>query len=205
MKLPTGIRDAPRMLRRAPRILRNALRDLRYGAPLGGTIKTRHGHLGAHDIGNADYDGLTRLFAEVEVDPDDVIVDVGSGKGRAINWFLSRYPRHRIYGIELDPEVCARTARRLRRFTNVELLCGDATELLPADGTLFYLFNPFGEEVMREFAAAVLRLAPPESGRPRRLVYYNRKYLEPFLEEPRFTVRELESAGTFKSALIEVQ
>ena len=50
-----------------PKIVRNAVRDLRYGAPLGGTIRTRYAHLGAHDVGNADYDDLAILFAGVEV------------------------------------------------------------------------------------------------------------------------------------------
>src|SRR5690606_1311287 len=108
-KLPPALRAAPRWIRRAPRTARNALLDLRYGGFLGGTIKSRYEHLGAHDVGNVDYDVLATLFRAVDVHPDDVIVDVGAGKGRALNWFLSRYPGTRLYGIELDPEVCART------------------------------------------------------------------------------------------------
>jgi hypothetical protein len=192
------------MLRRAPKIARNMLRDLRYGAPLGGTIKSRFEHLGAHDVGNADYDDLALLFAEAGVTPNDVLVDVGAGKGRALNWFIGRYPGVSIYGIELDPEVCARTAKRLRRFDNVTVLCGDATKMLPAEGTVFYLFNPFGDEVMREFLAALLRLDPPASGRPRRVVYLNCKFLAPFLEEARCTVRKLELPIVFDSAIDEL-
>jgi hypothetical protein len=58
---------------------------MRYGRPLGGTIKTRFAHLGAYDTANADYKDLAKLFAHL-------LVDVGCGKGRAINWFLSEYP-----------------------------------------------------------------------------------------------------------------
>ncbi len=176
----------PRVIRRAPKIVHNAVRDLRYGRPLGGTVETRYAHLGAHDVGNADYDDLAVLFAEIEVGPADVLVDVGCGKGRSINWFLTRYPQTRVVGIELDPEICAATAKRLRRHASVEILCGDATELLPAAGTVFYLFNPFDESVMRRFAAAML--ARPGGAT---IVYYNAKFLAPFREEPRFTVREV--------------
>src|SRR5438093_966038 len=131
-------------LRRIPKTARNVVRDLRFGGkPLGGTVKSRYAHLGAHDVGNADYDDLAILFREADVQPDDVIVDVGAGKGRAINWLVRAHPSNRIVGIELDPEICAETAKRLARFDQVEILCGDALELLPADGTLFYLFNPF--------------------------------------------------------------
>jgi SAM-dependent methyltransferase len=189
------------MLRRAPTTIRNAVLDLRYGGLLGGTITTRQAHLGAHDVGNADYDDLTELFAQIEIVPDDVIVDVGCGKGRAINWFLAHHGQNRIYGIELDPEVCARTAKRLRRRANVTILCGDATELLPADGTLFYLFNPFDESVMRRFAHA---FAEGAGGRPRTIAYYNCKYLDVFGGDERFEVRELDRPRSFRSAVIRL-
>jgi 16S rRNA A1518/A1519 N6-dimethyltransferase RsmA/KsgA/DIM1 with predicted DNA glycosylase/AP lyase activity len=180
-------------------MVRNAVRDLRYGGLLGGTIKTSHAHLGAHDVGNADYDDLTELFAQVEIGPEDVIVDVGCGKGRAINWFLSHHPRTRIYGLELEPDVCAKTAHRLRRHANVTILCGDATELLPADGTVFYLFNPFGPDVLARFIAAFLAVDAP---RKRTIVYYNCKFVELFQAEPRVEVRMLERPRSFRSALI---
>ena len=116
-----------------------------------------------------------------------MIVDVGCGKGRSLNWLLDRFPGNRIVGIELDPELCAATAKRLRRRANVTVVCGDATELIPPDGTVFYLFNPFDEPVMSRFAAALL-----ERGRPATIVYYNAKFLEPFAATPRFSVRELD-------------
>ena len=40
---------------------------------------------------------------------------------------------------------------RLARYPNVEIITGDATQVLPEDGTLFFLFNPFGPEVMKRF------------------------------------------------------
>ena len=150
--------NVPKAVRRAPKIVRNFVRDMRYGRPLGGTVKTRYAHLGARDVGNADYDDLAIIFARLEVTAEDVIVDVGCGKGRSTNWFLSRYPDTTIYAIELDPEICASTAKRLRRHGRVKMLCGDATELLPAEGTVFYLFNPFDESVMRRFITALTAL-----------------------------------------------
>lgn len=188
-------------IRRLPTTVRNAVRDLRYGALLGGTIRTRHADLGAHDTGNADYDDLADLFADIEVTPDDVIVDVGSGKGRAINWFLSKHPDNRIYGIELDAEICASAAKRLRRHENVTILCGDATTLLPDDGTLFYLFNPFAEPVMRTFIEALLAAS---GGEPKRVVYHNCKFLDLFLDDPRFNVQRIDLPA-FRSAVIHVR
>ncbi len=173
-------------IRRGPTSLKSALRDLKHGRPLGGTIRTRFAHLGAFHTTNSPYADLDRVFATVEVHPEDVIVDVGCGKGRALNWFLEQYPRNRIVGIELDPEICGKTARRLRRRANVAVLCGDAPTLLPADGTIFYLFNPFDGAVMSRFAAALLELPAAT------IVYYRAETLEPFRASERFSVTELD-------------
>jgi hypothetical protein len=189
------------VIRRLPRAARNAVVDLRYGGLLGGTIATKHGDVGAHDVGNADYGDLTHLFANIPIAPDDVIVDVGSGKGRAVNWFLWKHPNNRIFGLELDQEICAKAAKRLRRHANVTFRCGDAMALLPEEGTLFYLFNPFAEPVMRRFIDALLAL-PGDA--PRRVVYQNCKFIDLFAHDPRFEVEQLD-LPTFRSALIRVR
>jgi SAM-dependent methyltransferase len=200
MEVRRLMRLAPRMARRAPKIARNAVRDLRYGGFLGGTVKTRYGHLGAHDVGNVEYEDLPPLFAPANVGPEDVIVDVGAGKGRSINWLLERYPRNRIVGIELDPEIAAKTARRLRRFPNVSIVAGDATKLLPRDGTVFYLFNPFDATVMQRFIDAFMA----DGMHPRRrIVYHNCKDVRLFRDDPRFRVEDIElPSGNFRAALV---
>jgi SAM-dependent methyltransferase len=182
--------------------LRNATVDLRFGRFLGGTIRSRYEHLGAFHVANSDYDDLPLLFAAAQVAPEDILVDVGCGKGRVINWLLRNHPANTIYGIELDPEVCASTTRRLRRFEQVQILCGDATTMLPSDGTIFFLFNPFDEHVLRRFADAFL--AGAEAGKRRRIVYYNCKYLDVFLDDPRFAVDAIAPAASHRSALIRL-
>lgn len=182
-------------------MLSSALRDLRYGRPLGGTIRTRYEHLGAFHSTNSPYSELDVVLAGLEIEPDDAIVDVGCGKGRSLNWILDHFPANKIYGIELDPEICARTARRLRRRRNVTIICGDASELIPRDGALFYLFNPFDGPVMERFAAGLLRRDKPAT-----IVYYNAKYLDVFGGDPRFSVRELDDPRlTHRSAVITLR
>ena len=186
------------LIRRGPTMVRSALRDLRYGRPLGGTVRSRYEHLGAFHATNSPYEDLDRVFDGVEVRPEDVIVDVGAGKGRSLNWLLDRYPANRIYGIELDPELAAATARRLRRYPNVTVVAADATRVIPPEGTVFYLFNPFDAEVTARFAQALL-----ERGRPATIVYYNAKFLEPFRADDRFAVRELDDpALAHRSAVV---
>jgi hypothetical protein len=73
-----------RRFARTRKIVHNARQDFRYGGFLGGRIKTRYPHLGAKDVSNSDYDELAVLFRLVEIGPEDVFVDIGCGKGRAI-------------------------------------------------------------------------------------------------------------------------
>jgi SAM-dependent methyltransferase len=178
--------------RRGARLARNAWLDLRYGRFLGGTVTTRFAHLGAFDTANSDYDDLAGLFAAAGLSPDDVIVDVGCGRGRVLNWLLAHHPENVVYGIELDPEIAAATARRLRRHPSVRIVCGDATELLPVEATVFYLFNPFEEHVVRRFAESVLRLGDDGLSRERRIVYYRSKFLAPFRDSDRFRIERID-------------
>jgi SAM-dependent methyltransferase len=190
-------------LERARIALRNAARDLRYGSVLAGTIRSRYPELGAFHVTNSEYDDLPHLFAAARLVDEDVIVDVGCGKGRVLNWLLAEHPRNRIVGIELDPEVCSKVARRLRRRANVTILCGDATELVPADASVFYLFNPFDEPVLGRFVDAV---ADRVTNLQRvRIVYYHARFVDVLRADPRFTVEEIElPSGSQPSALIRV-
>jgi SAM-dependent methyltransferase len=187
-----GFGDLVRMLPRLPKITRTALRDLRYGRPLAGTIKTRYPDLGARHTTNSDYDELTILFGLADVTADDVIVDVGCGKGRVLNWLLSNHPANRIIGIELDPSICATTARRLRRFRQISIVCGDAVELLPADGTLFYLANPFDAAATARFRDALLALRA-DNGCPTRILYSVARELHVFEDDARFEIARIDN------------
>jgi len=92
--------------------LRTALTDLRYGAILKGSVVSRYSHLGATATENSDYKQLATLFHD-KIRPTDVLVDIGCGKGRVLNWWLDHYRDHKIYGIELDSIIAEETRRRL--------------------------------------------------------------------------------------------
>jgi protein-L-isoaspartate O-methyltransferase len=167
---------------------RSVATDLRYGEILSGNIPSRYGKAGAYNVVNTPYAVLPEIFAG-RIGPDDVLVDVGCGKGRVINWWLSRGLRNRMYGIELDPEVAAATRRRLRRFGNVTVITGDATTSVPDDATLLYMYNPFD-------AAAVARLKENLTERFARrgitVLYWNLEWLVAFQDDPRWTTEVIE-------------
>lgn len=186
--MPTAV------LRRVSSALYNAVHDLRFGRPLSGEIETRFEHVGAKDTANSDYRALDRIFTD-RIGPDDVLVDVGCGKGRVINWWLSKGLGNPIIGIEIDPEIAAATRTRLRRYPNVSISTGNVLDCLPAEGTLFYLYNPFHAEVVDALAR---RLADERrtSGRPLRIIYNNCKYLSPFHDSDDWSVDLLDASIT---------
>lgn len=172
---------------KSARFVRNLLLDIRYGAFLGGTRKSPYAHLGVQDTANTDYGVLPLIFRDV-IQDSDVLVDIGSGKGRVINWWLSRGLRNSIFGIELDKRVASAAQRRLRRYTNVKIICGDAISKLPANGTIFYIYNPFSRPWVTALKDA---LAPIFArGGSRILFYYNCIHVCAFKEDPAWKVEE---------------
>ena len=158
--------------------------DLKYGGILKGSLPSRHPE--GFETANSGSDVLEHLLSE-RVRPDDVFVDVGCGKGRPLNWWIEHYPQAKGYGLEIDEDVGQKVKQRLRRHPQISILIGDAPQLIPEDGSLFYLFNPFGENVMQRFADRIA-LNPVSSNRtPRRIVYYFSRFLAPF-DRPEFKI-----------------
>ena len=163
--------------------------DLRYGGMLKGVIPIRHAQSGAYDTVNSPYSILPHLFAG-RIHEADVLVDVGCGRGRVINWWLSRGYRNQIIGIELDAAVAAATRQRLQRFANVTILSGDAIELLPVAGTVFYFYNPFNAAVMRRFKDRLFELF--SKNRNVTLFYWNPEHLDVFETDPRWQIETVQ-------------
>jgi hypothetical protein len=179
------------------RPLHNLLEDRKWGGFCGGTKPSPYAHLGASVTQSLDYGHLSYLFTRnnLPVHESDVLVDVGCGKGRVINFWLGRGFRNRIIGIEIDGEIADTTRNRLARYPNVEIITGDATELLPEDGTLFFLFNPFGPDVMRRFLERL------KQRRNTRIIYYYCLYIDLFKNDGFWTVEDLRT-GDWKRAVL---
>lgn len=96
---------------------------------------------------------------------DFTFIDIGAGKGRAV-LLASHLPWRRIIGVELSPHVAAIAQRNIaiyrdpdQKCRDIDVVCGDATKFpLPEEGNLvLYLYNPFGEPIMRAFLENVRR------------------------------------------------
>src|SRR5215467_3511629 len=78
-----------------------AFLDLRFGRLLRGVKPTPYSQSGAYATANSSYETVRKLFRE-RVQPLDVLVDVGCGKGRVINAWLREDYANRLIGVELD-------------------------------------------------------------------------------------------------------
>jgi hypothetical protein len=180
------------LLVQSARVARNALLDLRFGGLLIGTEESRFRDQGAVRTENTDYGALPAIFAG-RIQPDDVLVDVGCGRGRVINWWLARGLTNRLVGIELDPSIAARTARRLRRFPQVRILAGDAVAQLPSEATLLYLYNPFGAETLGRLKARLEELGADHEVR---VLYYRPVHLGVFEQDSAWQIERISVGGS---------
>ena len=89
----------------------------------------------------------------------------------------------KVAGIEYDPklaETARANAQQLRgRRSSIEILTGDAVDADYREGTVFWMFHPFGPETMREVLEKIRRTLEE---RPRRIqiAYVNCVYIAEF-------------------------
>lgn len=145
----------PNLYEKLTRRTQALLSDLRHGGFTGGETASFDAGRGLENtVSTAHY--LLRPLIEPVLEQGDVFVDIGCGKGRVLNWVLQSGRAKHLYGIEINKAVAARVAHRLRNESRVTIIAGDALSSLPDSATLFYLWNPFGDELMRAFKAALI-------------------------------------------------
>jgi predicted RNA methylase len=119
------------------------------------------------------YSLIARYIRSLQLEPSDVVYDLGCGTGRPLCLF-ARQSVARCVGVELDSRV-AEIARRntstmIGRRSETFVIQADAAALDYRDGTVFWLYNPFGEATM---AAVLARIQSSlrQSPRPVRFCY----------------------------------
>jgi len=174
------------ILVRGFRVVRNLTIDLRAGNVLGAI------YLKKRTSSNSDYYALSQIF-EGRIRESDVLVDVGCGQGRVINWWLMHHPRNKMIGIELDKNIARQTRARFAGDQNVAVVSGDAIKNIPENGTIFYLYNPFEVDTVRAFKDRLASLFEPSQGIL--LLYYNCKHLSVFEHDPAWRIARVDLGG----------
>jgi len=126
---------------------------------------------------STNYEELEVIFFEYsKLDENDIIIDVGCGKGRVFNYLLYKGLRNKMIGYEINSVVGEKTKKRLKRFKNVEIRCENIFDDFPKEGNIFYLYNPFKEAMITEFMQRILAV----SDRNPVILYNNPIHLEIF-------------------------
>jgi SAM-dependent methyltransferase len=112
------------------------------------------------------YRSIFRIIDALRLQPEDVFIDIGCGKGRVV-CCAARYKARKIIGIDIDPNLCDAARMNLRRLRGrrslTEIINQGAQEFYYDDCTAFFLFNSFGPTTvgaMLEAIARSLRRAP---------------------------------------------
>lgn len=192
------------MLQKTSRLIRNLWIDLKIQRRfIGGQIKSRYLDKGFKDITNTDYSTVHQFFFDFEtIKPDDVIVDVGCGRGRVITYLLHKGIKSKIIGVEYDPITAKETANALKKYKNVEIREGDVLDNFPFEGTLFYMFNPFTEKVAVPFSENLLKVERPNQ---MRLLYYFPSCAAVFENNEKFDCAPLSTKGNHKRDALHIK
>lgn len=177
--------------------LQNLVCDLRDGCFCGGVIPSRFKENGAYQTQHTNYRSLEAVFFNnnLGISSEDVLVDVGCGKGRVISFWLRRKLGGKYIGIELDPEVAAISAERFKNESRVRIIHGDAVKNLPVEGTVFYLWNPFNADVVQSFADRMIALSNQMGCI--RVVYNNCRHAEVFTSNPIWEIRQVSNKDVY--------
>ncbi|NHA04068.1 class I SAM-dependent methyltransferase [Mucilaginibacter sp. HC2] len=109
---------------------------------------------------STNYEELEIIFLQkISLQPDDVIIDVGCGKGRVFSYLLYKGFTNKMIGYEINQMVGSKTKKRLSRFKNIEIRCDNIFDDFPRQGNIFYLYNPFKEAMVTEFMHRILEIA----------------------------------------------
>jgi SAM-dependent methyltransferase len=117
----------------------------------------------------ARYQRIVKALRHVGVGPDDTVVDLGCGLGRAVfaaSWLGAK----RSVGVEIDPTLVRQAQEdhkgsRLRE-RDIQFVCTPAEGYDLSDMTVLFMFNPFGTGTMQ---SVVRNLEDALRKRPRRL------------------------------------
>lgn len=106
------------------------------------------------------YELIRRFLKELNLTDQDVLYDLGCGYGRIpLYGAMTTYGKYR--GIEIVPERVkeANAAKDKFKLDNVDFRQGNVLEQDYADGSVFFLFNPFTDETLKKVGEQLEQLA----------------------------------------------
>lgn len=119
--------------------------ELRMGISTNGIVETNYPD--AHHYSTLPYTTIYRILDYLDLGADDVLVDVGSGKGRVL-CCAAQYGIREVIGVEIVPELCRiaeKNSRRMRGKKSPIIIYNISAQTFDySQGTVLTFFNPFG-------------------------------------------------------------
>ena len=120
------------------------------------------------------YQRLEAMLDYLKLRSEDVFIDLGCGKGRAV-FLIATQKLKKVVGVQVRSELADMAKENLKNLkldkTPIEIFNADAADFDVRDGTVFFMFNPFGDKTLAKIIDSIkksLRTNPREI----RIVYY---------------------------------
>lgn len=154
--------------------MHNMAWECRLGIHSRGVIFTRK-QLDYKHYATSSYSFIMRILRSLNMDRRDVFVDIGCGKGRVL-CCASRFEIKEVIGVEIDDNLYKIARENVRKAhgkkSSIMIIHASAIDFDFSLGTIYYLFDTYGESSLRITLAKMkesLRVHP----RRFRIVYVN--------------------------------
>jgi SAM-dependent methyltransferase len=138
-------------------------------------------------------ESLRSAISNLEIDCSQFcFIDFGSGKGRSL-FVASDFPFREIVGVEFSASLHDVAVANVKTYQNEEQKCFEIVPVLedaaayeiPVRPTVFYLYDPFGEPVISEVFANIIK-AIEDCDQACYVIYFNPVFAEKFEEHELF-------------------
>jgi SAM-dependent methyltransferase len=137
------------------------------------------------------YGRLERMVDYLKLGEKDVFVDLGCGKGRVV-FFVALQKIKKVVGVEINKDLIAIAKDNLRKLklnnSPVDLIHLDVVNFDVREGTVFFMFNPFGIKTLEKVISNI-KDSLITNPRKIRIVYYCPAYCN-FLDKENWLIRE---------------
>lgn len=134
-------------------------------------------------------------------------MDIGCGKGRPV-FVAESFGYENVKGIDLDEELIAiansnlKSYKLKRKTSNIQFILANALEYnYENNPTVYFLFNPFNEEILEKVLGKVISSTSSETW----FVYMNPKYKTAFTKDKFEVVKELKTKRYLEAIIYKVK
>ena len=107
--------------------------------------------MGATGSQSTCYWALDKMFKGEHFDENDSFIDVGCGKGRVLAYMVSKKYPCSLTGIELNKEVADYAKSWAKKYSEINIINGNAFDLDYNEYTVLFMGRPFETETFHKF------------------------------------------------------